>query len=460
MITIAGLGFTSELPVGVAALVQATPLVYLRTTAHPALGALVGREAHAYDALLDSPDAADHIATLLLAHDEDVLYLVPGHPRIAEATVAALVAKAPQRCRIIAGQHPIDAYADDLGIHGAASNAQWCDALAFVPILDEGVSWSTFHIDTPYQARITPHPVRAHAEAWICNVSSGVLFSHICTQLRSHYPAEARCALLRGHGSVEWTTIGAMTPPQEFPLTLYIPAVAALENTRSVDGIVSVVERLLGPGGCPWDHEQTPASLRRTLLEETYEAIDAIDRGDDQSLAEELGDVLLNLLMQTEMARQAGRFTLEDVYAAVTTKFIRRHPHVFGDVAAHDAEAVLKHWYRIKATEGDGATTPKSPLAGVPLALPALTATAALINKSKRYGMQLQGMTSAPIDEGRMGEQLFAIAVAAAHHNLDAESALRAINAQYRRRVDALYGRDQHLNGQSQELWRDADSDA
>ncbi len=460
MITIAGLGFSSELPVGVAALVRATPMVYVRTVAHPALHTMGDVLIQGCDDLLEVPDAAAHIATLLLAHTEDVLYLVPGHPRIADATVAALVAKAPQRCRIIGGEHPIDAYADELGIHGAASNAQWCDALAFVPVTDARASWSTFHAHTPYPPLVTPCPVRAHTEAWICNVSSDILYQHSTAHLRSHYPAEARCALLRGHGSVEWTTVGGMTSPQKFPLTIYLPAVVALENIRSVDGIVSVVERLLGPGGCPWDHAQTPASLRRTLLEETYEAIDAIDRGDDQSLAEELGDVLLNILMQTEMARQSGRFTLEDVYAAVTTKFIRRHPHVFGDVAAHDAEDVLKHWYRIKATEGDGATTPKSPLAGVPLALPALTATAALINKSKRYGMQLQGMSIAPIDEGRMGEQLFAIAVAAAHHNLDAESALRAINAQYRRRVDALYGRDQHLNGQSQELWRDADSDA
>ncbi|MFM2308154.1 MAG: hypothetical protein RLY87_274 [Chloroflexota bacterium] len=457
MITIAGLGYRSELPVGVAAFMQATPLVYLRTTKHPALGDLSQIAFQSCDALLDAPDAASEIARQLLAIESDVLYLVPGHPRVADETVAALVGRAPHRCRIIAGEHPIDAYADELGLHGASGTVQWTDALAWVPIPDTRDSWATFHAGQ-YPPRVTPIPVRPHADAWICNVTSAVLYGHVCAVLRSHYPAAARCAFLRGHGLVEWTTIGTMQAPTTYPLTICIPAVPALENVRSADGILYVIERLLGPGGCPWDHEQTPESLRRTLLEETYEAIDAIDRGDDRSLVEELGDILLNILMQTEMARQAARFRLEDVYEAVTTKFIRRHPHVFGDVAAHDSEAVLKNWYAIKATEGDATTAAKSPLAGVPLALPALTATSALINKSKRYGMHLGDMASDPPSVEQLGEQLFALAVTAAHHNLDAESALRAVNAAYRRRVDALYVRDGHLNGQTQELWRDADS--
>lgn len=459
MITIAGLGYRSELPDGVAARVQAAPLVYLRTTSHPAVQALSGVQFRSCDTLLDAPHAASQIATMLLALEGDVLYLVPGHPRVADETVAVLVAHAPHRCRIIAGEHPIDAYAEELGLHGASGTVQWTDALAWVPTPDSRDSWATFHAGA-YLPRVTPIPVRPHADAWICNVTSSLLYQHISVLLRSHYPAAARCALLRGQVLVEWTTIGMMQAPSTYPLTICIPAVPALENVRSADGILYVIERLLGPGGCPWDHEQTPESLRRTLLEETYEAIDAIDRGDDRSLAEELGDVLLNILMQAEMARQAARFSLEDVYQVVTTKFIRRHPHVFGDVAAHDSEAVLKNWYAIKATEGDANAPSKSPLAGVPLALPALTATSALINKSKRYGMHLQGMTSSPPTVQALGEQLFALAVTAAHHNLDAESALRAVNAAYRRRVDALYARDGHLNGQTQELWRDADSDA
>jgi len=459
MITIAGLGSSTHIPIGVAALLQAAPLVYARTAQHPALTGLAVASYTAFDDLLALPDAAQRIADALEACVGDVLYLVPGHPRIADATVAAIVGRVPQRCRILPGEHPIDAYAAELGFHGAAANAQWCDALAFVPLPDTRASWATFHTSAPYVPRVTPSPVRPHAEAWICNIDTPQIATAVLLHLRAVYHSETRCALLRGQGSVEWSTVGGVHPPTHYPVTLYIAAAAPLENLRTADGIGYVIERLLGPAGCPWDHEQTPQSLRRTLLEEAYEAIDALDRADDGSLVEELGDVLLNILMQAEMARQSGRFTMEDVYAAVTTKFVRRHPHVFGDVAANDSEAVLQNWYAIKATESAGTATPKSPLAGVPVALPALTATSALINKSKRYGMVIAG-TTADIAHETIGAQLFAIAVSAAQHNLDAEAALREINARYRRRVDALYARDGHLNGQTEELWRDADSDA
>ena len=242
-----------------------------------------------------------------------------------------------------------------------------------------------------------------------------------------------------------------------FPCTLFVPPLAPLDNVRSPDGIAYVILRLLGPAGCPWDHEQTPQSLRGTLLEETYEALDALDRGDDASLIEELGDIVLNILMQAEMARQAGRFSMSDVYAQVATKFIRRHPHVFGDVDARDSETVLNNWYAIKQTEGKLSDRPKSPLAGVPSTLPALSAATAMIHKSKRYGLTLTKVSDQPPTLADIGEQLFQIAVNAAYHSLDAESALREVNARYRAQVDALFGRDGHLNGQTQELWRDAD---
>lgn len=459
MITIAGLGISATLPDGVAALVQSAPLVCVRSTQHPAYPALGRQDLVAFDGLLAFPDAPARIAAALLAYETDVLYLVPGHPRVADATVAALVAAAPQRCRILPAAHPVDSYADMLGIHAAAANAQWCDAIAYTPLHDSRAAWATFHTSSPFVPVLTPAPVRPHAEAWILHITDATLFAHVHNQLRHSYRDEAHSALIRGNHTVEWTTIGAMQPPETYPCALFLPAVEPLDNLRTADGITYIIERLLGPGGCHWDHEQTPQSLRRTLLEETYETIDALDRGDLASLREELGDVLLNLLMQAEMARQAGHFSLDDVYAQVATKFIRRHPHVFGDMAAANSEAVLNNWYKIKASEG-GAETTKSPLAGVPLTLPALTATAAMLNKSKRYGMQIADMPAAAPAADLLGEQLFAIAVVAAQHNLDAEAALREINARYRSRVDTLYARDGHLNGQTQELWRDADRNA
>jgi NTP pyrophosphatase (non-canonical NTP hydrolase) len=166
-------------------------------------------------------------------------------------------------------------------------------------------------------------------------------------------------AVVHADGQVQnGTLIDATVLVREFPVTLYLAAAEPLTNQRQCRWHRLCDYPLAGAGGCPWDHEQTPQSLRRTLLEETYEAIDALDRGDDASLLEELGDVLLNILMQAEMARQAGRFSMGDVYTQVTAKFIRRHPHVFGDVSAADSEAVLQNWYRIKQSEA-GSDTPK-----------------------------------------------------------------------------------------------------
>ncbi len=463
MITIVGLGVSATLSAELRAMWHAAPRVVVRTAQHPCLV----HESRAYSAcddLITQPDAIAQIVDRVLASAEDTLYVVPGHPRVGDATVAELMRRAPQRCRIVPGVHPIDAWHEVVGTVADAATQQYCDVLACLPDVDGRDSWATFHSDAPYPAVRLPLPVQPHAPAWITNIVSLLQLRQLQQQLAQYYHAAHACvlldALLQPHpismGQLHSDSASAIT----FPCTLFLPAVAPLENVRSPDGIAYVILRLLGPAGCPWDHEQTPQSLRGTLLEETYEALDALDRGDDVSLVEELGDIVLNILMQAEMARQAGRFSMSDVYAQVATKFIRRHPHVFGDVDARDSETVLNNWYAIKQTEGKQSDRPKSPLAGVPHTLPALSAATAMIHKSKRYGLTLTNVSDQPPTLADIGEQLFAIAVNAAYHSLDAESALREINARYRAQVDALFGRDGHLNGQTQELWRDADFEA
>src|SRR5438876_7403154 len=115
--------------------------------------------------------------------------------------------------------------------------------------------------------------------------------------------------------------------------------------------LVRVMARLRGPGGCPWDLEQTHQSLARHLLEETHETLEAIDQGDPDRLREELGDVLLQVVFHAEMARQEGTFDVDDVAESITAKLIRRHPHVFGDVEVESTAEVLVNWERIKAEE-------------------------------------------------------------------------------------------------------------
>lgn len=155
------------------------------------------------------------------------------------------------------------------------------------------------------------------------------------------------------------------------------------DNESSLDRLREIVARLRAPDGCPWDREQTHASLRGALIEECYEVIDAIERADDANLREELGDLLLHVVMHAQMAGERSAFTLEEVAAEVCRKMIRRHPHVFGDKLADDSAAVLRQWEQIKRTEkGDSAGT----LCGLPTSMPALLRAQNAQKKAARVG--------------------------------------------------------------------------
>jgi tetrapyrrole methylase family protein/MazG family protein len=152
-----------------------------------------------------------------------------------------------------------------------------------------------------------------------------------------------------------------------------------------------IMQRLLDPGGCPWDREQTHQTLKQYLIEESYEVCEAIDLGDDDALCEELGDVGLQVVFHAELAERAGKFRIEDVYEKIATKLLDRHPHVFGERDAPDAESVLQNWEQIKRgekrarAEREGKDHP-SILDGVPRALPALQRALRLQDKASRVG--------------------------------------------------------------------------
>lgn len=195
-------------------------------------------------------------------------------------------------------------------------------------------------------------------------------------------PTEVTLGELRGSlagdsdGDIEWS--------------IWVPAADAYRAGRSMDTLERIVARLRAPGGCPWDREQTTASLRLNAIDEAYEVVDAIDAGDDANLAEELGDVLMAVALQAQIAEDGGRFTLADVYERVNTKLVRRHPHVFGDVVVSGTDDIVANWNRIKADEkaeaGRGAADPLDPLARFPVAMPALTVVARLVGKGQWPG--------------------------------------------------------------------------
>jgi MazG family protein len=155
-------------------------------------------------------------------------------------------------------------------------------------------------------------------------------------------------------------------------------------NWPGIDQLVDIVAKLRGPGGCPWDREQTHASLRAGLLEEAYEVIDAIAAGDDANLREELGDLLLQSIFHAQIAAEEGRYTFDDVAREISAKLIRRHPHVFGDMHCADSAEVLQRWDEIKRAE-KGAC-PESALDGISTAFPALMRAAKVQKKAARVG--------------------------------------------------------------------------
>ena len=141
---------------------------------------------------------------------------------------------------------------------------------------------------------------------------------------------------------------------------------------KQIDRLLDVMRRLRAPNGCPWDREQTIESLRGNLIEETYEVVDAMDSGDRAALCEELGDLLLQIVFQAQIADEEGSFNFDEVAKGIADKLVRRHPHVFGDVQADTPDEVIRNWEKIKKTE-KGGESPRSLVAGIPKHLPALS---------------------------------------------------------------------------------------
>ncbi len=265
------------------------------------------------------------------------------------------------------------------------------------------------------------------------------------TLLAERYPAAHPARVVVG-GEARESAVGLL--PDGAGAWLIAP-LAPEEDHPSFAALRSIVERLYAPGGCPWDREQTHESLRQYLLEESYEVAEAIDEGDVSALREELGDLLVQILMHCAMAQEASEFTVEEVVRDASLKMIRRHPHVFGDESAQDAASlVARRWDEIKAAEraarGEGGLG--AALDAVPRAAPALLRAAALQGRAERAGASrppappaervreaLEGAEAAgwAEAESRIGELLWAVVALAREHDIDAEAALRASAAAF-----------------------------
>ena len=248
--------------------------------------------------------------------------------------------------------------------------------------------------------------------------------------------------------------------------------------------LLTVMARLRAEGGCPWDREQTRDSLRPFLVEETYEVLDALDTGDPRRIREELGDVLFQVVFHTEIARERGEFTMDDLLFALIAKMTRRHPHVFADRPVSSAAEALAQWEAIKEAEAGGA--PRSALAGVPRGLPALHRAQRVQHKAARVGFDWAdaagalgkvreevGEVTEALQHGggeslraELGDLLFAVVNVARLASVDPEAALQSAVERFSRRFAAMEdaarseGRQlQDLSlGELEQLWSDAKS--
>ncbi len=213
------------------------------------------------------------------------------------------------------------------------------------------------------------------------------------------------------------------------------------EAMSTFQGLRAIVAALRAPDGCPWDRIQTHRSLAPYLLEEAHEALEALQEGQPQRLCEELGDLLLEVLLQVQIAEELGEFTLADVISGVADKLVRRHPHVFGDVKLETPEQVVEQWEELKRTERED----ESALAGIPASLPALAYAQALQRRAAKAGFRWESIDGAwrklreEIEEQEeVGDVLFVLCDLARWLEVDAEPALRQTNRSFMRRFQEM----------------------
>jgi tetrapyrrole methylase family protein/MazG family protein len=280
--------------------------------------------------------------------------------------------------------------------------------------------------------------------------------------LRRLYPGDHPVGRL---GVAETTTVGGLGA-EDLVGALYLAPLVPELASAGPWAMPAISERLRRPDGCPWDREQTHESLRKHLLEEAYEVYDALEGGATPELAGELGDLWLQVVLHAQLAAEAGVFDLADVQAAIATKIVRRHPHVFGETEARTASDVNRQWERIKADERaaesdpeDGtAGAPKGALDGIVASLPALAASQEMQERAANIGYDwpsIEGVLDKVVEETNelreaaatddtaawaeeFGDLLFVLVNVARKRGIEAEAAVRAANAKFKRRFASV----------------------
>lgn len=391
-LVIAGLGPAGLelLPPGTLSRLKGGGRLILRTGRHPAAEELErgGIEFESLDRFYESaegfdqlyPRLAEHVlaaAAECAAEGRYCLYAVPGNPLLGEESVRLALEGARAAgisVQVLSAPGFVDVVAPLLASRGALPQlTEW--QVADAASLTE-VWWDTRRPVLIFQVDDTNAASRAKLA------------------LLEDYPPEFQVWVVRRAG------VAGREEARQLPLveldrraagrydhltTIYLPPLPDDQARPTYRSLRDVVHRLRAPGGCPWDREQTPASLKRYTLEETYEVLEAVDSEDPERLSEELGDLLLQVLLYAEIGREEGWFDDRDVISGIEAKLIRRHPHVFGDVELGDSEAVVRQWEAIKSSEKPERT---SAMDGVSAALPALLKALEVSKKAVKVGFE------------------------------------------------------------------------
>ncbi|WP_350300853.1 nucleoside triphosphate pyrophosphohydrolase [Peribacillus frigoritolerans] len=452
-ITIIGLGAgdLDQLPLGIYKKLLQTEQCFVRTIDHPVIGDLKreGINFTAFDGIYEKHDqfeaVYEEIAGTLLqeASNRSVLYAVPGHPMVAEKTVQLLLEKGPAlgiAIKLEGGQSFLDPLFQAVKI----------DPIEGFQLLD-GTDLS------PDDLHITQHMIigQVYDAFSASNVKLTLMEKlpddyevYIVTAAGSSQEKVTKCALFELDRQMELSNL----------TSVYVPPVSeeALRY-REFSKLRQVIAELRGPDGCPWDKKQTHESLKKYLIEEAYELIDSIDEEDDEGMVGELGDVLLQVMLHSQIGEDEGMFTIDDVIEGITAKMIRRHPHVFGDVEVNGEEDVLVNWQKIKENEkGSETKALQSILDGIEKSLPNLLRAEEYQKRAAKVGFdwdevseawkkvreEVQELEAEILSPNRdverikseLGDLFFALVNISRYYDIQAEEAVYKANQKFHRR--------------------------
>jgi tetrapyrrole methylase family protein/MazG family protein len=286
----------------------------------------------------------------------------------------------------------------------------------------------------------------------VYQIENPLVASDVKLELTKKYPEDHQVALLNAAGVVGKQRVQQISLYEldrqkavNHLTALYVPASTPERAQGSFDSLLRIVAKLRSPEGCPWDREQTHESLKPYVVEEAYEVVEAIDQGHPAMLSDELGDLLLQVVLHAQVADEAGSFDITDVIKAIASKMVRRHPHVFGEVSVSCAQEVLINWEAIKKAERK---EEKGMFTGIPSHMPALQAAQEVQGRAARVGFdwkeiqpvldkvseeiqELKESKSAQEVQEEIGDVLFAMVNVARHLGVNAEMALRAANRKF-----------------------------